>query len=242
MDMTVSGSTVGLVFDQALATEPLDARGFSLGSQQAQSVSSADNVLNLGFGQVIGSGVVHLNFATDQIHSGLGLGFDANHVWVGTSGHDVIDASAQANGNVLFSHGGHDTLLGGAGADTLWVQGADGGNSLRGGAGADTFAWNAPAGTAQAFAQGQDVVLDFKLGEDRLMLTDLFADVVETQSIDQWLQLSREGNSAVLRVDDDGDGQFDVGFSIKLQDFYLQNPTISTLTLEELRRQGGLEG
>ncbi len=242
MDMTVSGSTVGLVFDQALATESLDARGFSLGSQQAQSVSSTDNVLNLGFGQVIGSGVVHLNFATDPVHSGLGLGFDANNVWIGTSGHDVIDASALADGNVLFSHGGQDTLLGGAGADTLWGQGADGGNSLRGGAGADTFAWNAPTGTAQAFAQGQDVVLDFKLGEDRLMLTDLFADVVETQSIDQWLQLSREGNSAVLRVDDDGDGQFDAGFSIKLQDFYLQNTTVSTLTLDELRRQGGLEG
>ncbi|MDZ7813566.1 MAG: Ig-like domain-containing protein [Ideonella sp.] len=241
MDMTVSGSTVGMVFDQALAVESMDSGGFSVGSQQAHSVSITDHVLNLGFGQMIGSGVVHLNFATDPIHSGLGVGFEANHAWLGTSASEVIDASAHGDGNVVFSHGGNDTLMGGAGADMLWVQDADGGNTLRGGAGADTFAWNAPTGSSKPFAQGQDVVLDFKLGEDRLMLTDLFADVVETQSLDQWLQLSREGNSAVLRVDDDGDGQFDAGFSIKLQDFYLQNTTVSTLTLDELRRQGGLE-
>ena len=65
--------------------------------------------------------------------------------------------------NVIEGNGGADTLDGGDGADTL--DGGSGDDELSGGHGADIFRF--------APGHGNDIILDFSNGEDRIDLSDL---------------------------------------------------------------------
>ncbi|MFK4985391.1 M10 family metallopeptidase C-terminal domain-containing protein, partial [Klebsiella pneumoniae] len=70
---------------------------------------------------------------------------------------DVLTGSDHAD--ALFGLAGNDTLIGGAGADVFY--GGSGDDTMTGGGGPDRFVLDQQQ-------SGNDVVTDFKLGQDRI--------------------------------------------------------------------------
>ncbi|WP_043362973.1 SdrD B-like domain-containing protein [Belnapia sp. F-4-1] len=94
-------------------------------------------------------------------------------LYTGTQGDDIAIGSSSGNAldNQITGNALPNWLMGQAGSDTL--EGLGGGDVLHGGSGADSF--------VSGRGTGQDVVGDFTLGEDRLLLKGFglasFADV-----------------------------------------------------------------
>jgi len=90
-------------------------------------------------------------------------------------------------GATLDGGEGKDDITGSEGRDFIYGHG--GNDSLTGGKGGDTFIYNTKA------ANGHDVIKDFKIGEDKISLTDL----LDTKSIDAktpgWKGLSEIQNA-----------------------------------------------
>ncbi len=100
---------------------------------------------------------------------------------VGSVNDDVLCGSR--GDNVLDGLGGNDRLFGGAGDDTLLgnvgddlLVGGLGSDALEGGAGSDTFDFNSVADLSTDPAN-TDVIRDFVVGEDRIDLSGIDADV-----------------------------------------------------------------
>ncbi|MES0811746.1 VCBS domain-containing protein, partial [Roseibium sp. SCPC15] len=92
---------------------------------------------------------------------------------------------------------GDDVLIGTDRAETL--DGGAGRDTLTGGAGADTF--------VLGHGDVADVIVDFEVGVDRLDLQALLAANFEPENVDDYVQVSRQGDDVVIRVDRDGAGE-----------------------------------
>ncbi|WP_431270190.1 calcium-binding protein [Dankookia sp. P2] len=124
----------------------------------------------------------------DMLDGGSGhdtlLGGDGNDLLVASQPRSLtFGYSAQDDGDLLVGGAGDDVLRGGAGADTLWggdgddiLQGDAGRNQLIGGDGADRFVFGSLAGSIRYWwtAVGEDSVMDFQQGQDRLDVASLF--------------------------------------------------------------------
>jgi Ca2+-binding RTX toxin-like protein len=103
----------------------------------------------------------------------------------GGQGNDWLDAGAGADR--LLGGDGHDSLYGGAGADSLWggtgndrLEGGDGDDQLTGGEGNDILLGGVGNDTMDGgggsdvfvFAEGNDKILDFTSGSDKIWLVD----------------------------------------------------------------------
>lgn len=87
-----------------------------------------------------------------------------------------------------------------------------------------------------------EVVQDFHLGEDQLMITSLLQDQWRPQqSLAPWVEFRQSGAHGVLRVDMGGQGNFSRGLTMTLQEFYRHNPHITNLTADDLRQMGGFD-
>jgi len=123
-------------------------------------------------------------------------GMDGNDILRGGGGHDTIyggygkDQLHGGNrGDELYGRVGQDTLWGGNGNDKL--DGGANNDTLKGGKGNDTFVFG--AGT------GDDVVLDFTAGADKLLLD---FDATELRSVRVQQQSNEEGGVLVTYGDD----------------------------------------
>ena len=129
-------------------------------------------------------------------------GGNGSDVLTGTGGEDSL---LGGNGkDSLFGLDGHDLLFGGNGADRLFggdgndrLAGGNGDDILAGGTGADDFLF--------ARGGGRDTILDFDMGEDRIVLEDgvglagaKVGDVNGDGIADLTLAFSKGGGSAVL--------------------------------------------
>jgi serralysin len=128
------------------------------------------------------------------------------------AGGDGFDRIFGGNGDdTIFGGTGHDRLQGGAGDDILrggkgadWLEGGSGDDDMAGGAGKDTF--------RIGVENGQDVIRDFSVGEDRLELSqDLF------DGIDGLIDASTDTKEGVL---------IDTGLDMSI---FLQGLTIEDL-------------
>jgi Ca2+-binding RTX toxin-like protein len=122
----------------------------------------------------------------------------------GRQGNDRIEGGTgndELNGeegkDTLFGGSGRDTLSGGEGKDKLngesgedTLFGGDDNDSLRGGLGADKFVINE--------GEGDDTILDFKIGEDTISLAGFkeFTDFTK-------LELDQQGDDALLILSED---------------------------------------
>ena len=126
---------------------------------------------------------------------------------MGGDGNDVLYGGPGGGDDVLMGEAGHDKLYGGKGNDTLeggpghdHLRGGPDNDSLEGGEGDDAFFF-APGG-------GNDTVLDFGNGEDKIDLT-AFADIRSTEDL---IMEQQEKN---LVIDLSGHG----GGTVTLRDF-----------------------
>ncbi|SYZ81465.1 iron-regulated protein FrpC [Vibrio paracholerae] len=89
-------------------------------------------------------------------------GTDNNDIILGHAGNDVLDGGL--GDDVLYGGSGNDILIGGLGSDIL-----------TGGSGEDIFKW------VDGDLDGStDRITDFKIGEDKIDLSDLFSDPTNT--------------------------------------------------------------
>ena len=118
-------------------------------------------------------------------------GFTGNDVVRGGGGDDVV--SGDEGDDYVYGDEGSDILLGGPGADYLFggigndeLNSGAGADFLEGGAGADTFRYrNTGESSQKAIAYqgsfgvaGVDTITDFQSGTDKIMLSDIDANLL----------------------------------------------------------------
>jgi subtilase family serine protease len=116
----------------------------------------------------------------------------------GTDGADTIRGAA--GNDDLKGGAGRDTILGGYGDDIL-VGGLDA-DTLTGGAGRDKFVYT-------SIREGRDTITDFTVGEDQVVLTQLFQSLgvslnFATAISGGYLGFTAQGTDAVMMIDSDG--------------------------------------
>nr|WP_279381322.1 type I secretion C-terminal target domain-containing protein [Vibrio cholerae] len=104
--------------------------------------------------------------ADDQLFGGEG-----NDILFGQGGNDRLDGGVGKD--TLYGGSGNDTLIGGEGNDIL--IGGLGNDILTGGSGEDIFKW-----VDGDLDGSRDRITDFKIGEDKIDLSDLFSDPTNT--------------------------------------------------------------
>ncbi|MCT7951966.1 hypothetical protein NG798_19390 [Ancylothrix sp. C2] len=118
----------------------------------------------------------------DMGNDSLGAGA-SNDMLFGNQGNDILDAGD--GDDTLHGGQGDDTLIGGTGNDLL--DGDFGNDILTGGAGNDRFVLELGAGA--------DIITDFKIGEDSLVLTGGLSF--------QQLTITAGNNASLIRVGDE---------------------------------------
>ena len=112
----------------------------------------------------------------DTIRGGTGndriSGLDGADTLFGGSGNDTILGGDGRD--TLYGESGTDTLDGGAGDDL--IDGGSGKDRLTGGSGADRFAFTV--------GNGDDVITDFRVGTDRLVLDNLTIRTIVSRDVD----------------------------------------------------------
>ncbi|WP_330149103.1 retention module-containing protein [Shewanella xiamenensis] len=130
----------------------------------------------------------------DVVNGGSGddriYGQSGSDILYGHTGNDYIDGGS--HNDALRGGEGNDTLIGGLGDDVL-----------RGDSGADTFVWR----YADA-DKGTDHIMDFKVGEDKLDLSDLLQGET-ANTLESYLSFSLNNGSTVIDIDANKDGTFD---------------------------------
>ncbi len=127
--------------------------------------------------------------------------------YVGTSGDDTLNASANANSHVLLGGAGNDTLTGGSGTDLL-IGGA-GNDTINGGGGADVIRFN------YADRGYTDTVQNFGTasGTAALDLRDLLQGELHTGTdagnLADYLHFTASGGSTTIAIKSSGSGSVD---------------------------------
>ena len=186
MNLDIAGTTVGSGYDQlyfattgsilSLGGSTLNIRSDAYAPTVGESYEVIKHVLSANvvghFGDITGldahadSGVVY-----DYVWGATGLTLTAVSVSASAStGNDALVGDASANlinglqgDDLIFGREGNDTILGGDGNDI--ITGGAGNDILAGGDGADQFVFNAADAS-------DDVIADFELGVDELVLND----------------------------------------------------------------------
>jgi Ca2+-binding RTX toxin-like protein len=133
--------------------------------------------------------------------SGVARGDQFAVVELGTSGRDVVDKrgedlayyiNAGMGDDRLTGGESNDFLVGGTGKDRLYGEGGD--DSLIGGMGEDAFVFSSNP--------GNDTILDFASGTDKIVLTSFDIDFSD-------IQMMTAGANTTLDIDADEDGMYD---------------------------------
>ncbi|MEO1025415.1 MAG: spondin domain-containing protein [Pseudomonadota bacterium] len=127
-------------------------------------------------------------------------GGDGNDIIRGSKGDDILNGSA---GNDWISGGrDNDVIDGGSGDD--WISGGRGNDMIKGGAGYDVL--RGGRGDDQFYfgdGDGHDKILDFKLGEDKIIL-----QLAEVNSFEDVLESAEQGRRGVELDFGDGDALY----------------------------------
>lgn len=172
-----------------------------LGGDDFISASDGDDLIFGGSGNdTIGAGN-----GADIIVSGTG-----DDIVFGFNGNDIIEGNE--GDDLLFGNGGVDVLYGGEGNDTLVGRG--GADLLEGGAGQDVFEFH-----ASDFAPDtQDVIDDFEVGEDSIVIKGLGEDssvsfdadgniLVNGQTV---IKFGPFENSDSMTIEEESNGDFEI--------------------------------
>lgn len=174
----------------------LDANGYAIYSYSSSNGLAAGQTVSAQIIEITGGGVDWAVASSKAEVPTAVYGTEDSELLQGTDGADV-----------LYGQAGDDTLIGGAGDDIL-IGGA-GNNSLTGGAGADTFKWTKGD-------LGQDSITDFNASEgDVIDLSDLFADLGESEALTDYLQLSDDGSTLLISTEGKGGEQADIRIEVQ---------------------------
>lgn len=183
----------------------------------------------------------------DTLKGGLGNDLlsdsDGNNSMDGGAGNDTILGGV--NNDTLLGGDGADFLDGGAGNDSLQgdsgndtLSGGLGSDVLTGGQGKDVFVWKATDVDATHTISGNDLILDFKQGEDVLDLSNLLASLGYNansanplqNNLSKYLSIGYLGGAITqLHVDLDGAGIAHAEQTITLLGTHLSTTDVTAL-------------
>ncbi|NJO93754.1 MAG: type I secretion C-terminal target domain-containing protein [Hydrococcus sp. RM1_1_31] len=145
-----------------------------------------------------------------------------NDIFYGGNGKDSV--SGKAGNDLLLGRGGNDALTGDGGNDTL--LGGASSDTLTGGAGIDQFVYT-------NLSDAGDVIKDFKVGEDKIVLSDLLSSVGYTANnpmADGYVRWVAGSGGASVQVDPDGQ----LGSSVFKPFATLENLSANALSANDL--------
>ena len=130
-------------------------------------------------------------------------GFGASDILNGKDGNDILEGGSGFAR--LLGGGGNDNLKGGSGNDKLKgnagnnrLNGGTGRDQLKGGEGQDIFVYT-------SVKDGQDSILDFKVGEDKFDLSSILSDAgyKSATPFEDYVRIGQKGrkNSSVSVLD-----------------------------------------
>ncbi|MGL6030360.1 MAG: type I secretion C-terminal target domain-containing protein, partial [Legionella sp.] len=187
------------------------------------SAGDGNDIINAGSG----NDYIYGGAGNDTINAGAGndivYGGDGNDTIIGGDGNDILFGEAGidnlmggAGNDTLYGGRGNDTLNGGLGNDMLF--GGTGDDILTGGGGIDTFVWLSGDDTGGAITgTAKDTITDFKANPvatstdaSILNLSDLLSgEHLNSNSLDNYLNISASGGSTTIKVDPTGAAGFD---------------------------------
>ncbi|GFE49973.1 hypothetical protein So717_17260 [Roseobacter cerasinus] len=161
------------------------------GNDQIRGGAQAD-VIRAGDGDDIvwgdnGLDTVHLGSGADIFNDNEQTGINALDVVYGGEGNDTINGGG--GDDTFFGQQGEDVILGGDGDDT--IDGGSGNDVLTGGSGGDTF--------VLAAGDGQDVIEDFSVAEDRLQFAGIQGPIEASDGPDGVVLKLGGDNQVLLR-------------------------------------------
>ena len=197
-----AGSVLSFNFGETMVPVGLAAGDFLINSVAANSATMTASSLSITAAGDLASAVrVQYNGTAIKDEEGDLLRY--LDMTVGGESVDVISRSTETTSQALFGNKGNDELIGGSGDDLL--MGMVDNDTLTGNGGADTFRFI-------QFETGVDTITDFKKSDgDKLDLRGIlensgFKD--DLSNLSSYLQISGTGSTAVLKVDDQGIGNF----------------------------------
>jgi Ca2+-binding RTX toxin-like protein len=228
LNIDVTVNSVRIDFDMPVSDEGFGFAKWTAGSMAPDQAVLDGDVLTLRYSAPLRADTV-IDLAGARLHNSLGRSLSYQQIYLGDTGANVLDASAQLNAVVLYGGGGDDRLIGGSGADLLF---GSAGTQLRltGGAGADVFKL-----TGAVSDGGVCEITDFALQEnDRLDLDSLFANLSADVDFLDCMIMERKGQDLWLGFDLFGQPSLqDQNFFVNMVNFYTAN-TISSNLLESL--------
>ncbi len=199
-----SANGVSLDFSETMNVASLTASEFTINGNAATSATMTAGGLNLGYTpggltglvRVIYTGTAIQDQETDQLRY--------KDITLGTSFADTISAAGLDTNQAILGGAGGDTITGGNKDDLL--MGMSGNDNLTGGTGADTFRFI-------QFETGTDTITDFtKTQGDKVdlrgILKDSGFDADKLTNLSSFLNITQSGTDVVLKVDDQGIGNF----------------------------------
>lgn len=213
-EVTIFADDASITLDGSLSQLGSEAFHFADGSRLLIGSQGADVIKAAASGAAVGADNQLLGFGGhDRLvgHTGddLGHGGRGKDILIGRRGDDELNGGGgkdtlkgNAGDDTLNGDGGADRLIGGGHDDSLsggggrdMLIGGDGDDWMDGGRGADMFLFTRTSRDANADV---DVIVDFKVGQDALMLRG--RSVVETQEFEDRVELTldRDGDTIVL--------------------------------------------
>jgi len=175
----LEGNTIysGTGDDQAFGAAGDDILGGGTGNDTLIGGAGNDTIFggsgdtgSIGVNDVVNSGdgddYIAASGGNDQVNAGNG-----NDIMFGGAGNDTINGGA--GNDTIYGSAGDDSINGGSGQDT--IRGSVGNDSLSGGDDGDTFIFKS--------GDGDDIVSDFEVGQDTLILNATETDFTDTASV-----------------------------------------------------------
>lgn len=188
-------------FEDGSALNPFSYRYTFIGTNGNDNITGIDSKGGNIIRGLDGSDLLYGDQYIDIIYGGTGAdnieGYGGNDMLYGDADFDQL---LGGDGNdKIYGGSGDDYLEGGNGNDIFY--GDDGVDTLYGGDGADTFMFM----KATAY-NGIDDILDFKLADnDRINIKDLLIGYDPlTKAITDFVRITSDGSSSILKVDADG--------------------------------------
>ncbi|MCK7632029.1 VCBS domain-containing protein, partial [Shewanella putrefaciens] len=197
-DTINGGAGNDIIFGDAIRFNGIQGQGYNAIKAYVAEKLGQTEVTNAEVHKYIRDHFTEFDLSGSDDRADILIGGEGSDILFGQGGNDILYGE---NGNdILIGGMGNDTLFGGQGNDTL--IGGLGDDVLRGDSGADTFVWR--------YAEfGTDHIMDFKVTEDKLDLSDLLQGE-SANNLDSYLNFSLDSTgSTVIDIDANLDGVYE---------------------------------
>ncbi|HGF7184240.1 TPA: immunoglobulin-like domain-containing protein, partial [Vibrio cholerae] len=180
IDKLDGGAGNDILFGDSIVLPATAGQGYEALQNYVAAKLGKGSVSDFEVHKYISQHASEFDISTDIHKDDILIGGTGNDILFGQGGNDWLDGGVGKD--TLYGGSGNDTLIGGEGNDILIggegndiLIGGLGNDILTGGSGEDLFKW-----VDGDLDGSRDRITDFKIGEDKIDLSDLFSDPTNT--------------------------------------------------------------